>query len=73
MMGTHVVRREDPALIQGRARYVANLSEDGLDGALVVTFVRSPMAHAVVESIDVVRRGRHAGRAWRCSPPPTST
>jgi carbon-monoxide dehydrogenase large subunit len=47
----HSVRRiEDPALITGRGRYVDDFAPAGL---LHLVFVRSPMAHAQIESIDL--------------------
>jgi carbon-monoxide dehydrogenase large subunit len=52
ILGTLVVRREDPALISGGARYIANLRDGGLEHALAVTYVRSPVAHAAIGSID---------------------
>jgi aerobic carbon-monoxide dehydrogenase large subunit len=42
-------RREDPRFLTGRGRYVDDLR---LDGMLAAAFVRSPHAHARVESID---------------------
>lgn len=47
----HSVRRiEDPALITGRGRYVDDFAPEGL---LHLVFVRSPMAHARINSIDL--------------------
>ena len=42
-------RREDPRFLTGQGRYVDDLR---LEGALHLTFVRSPFAHARIESID---------------------
>src|SRR4051794_38037111 len=53
ILGTRVVRREDPALLRGAGQYLADLRDDGLDTALRATFVRSPLAHARIASIDV--------------------
>ena len=53
ILGTRVQRREDPALLQGRGRYVANLDDPRLSGALTLSYVRSPIAHAEVTGIDV--------------------
>lgn len=53
ILGTRVVRREDPALLRGGARYVADLRADGMEHALVVTFVRSNLAHGTLVSVDV--------------------
>ena len=47
--GTPVRRVEDPDLLRGAGTYVDNLEVDGM---LVAQFVRSPMAHAVIRSID---------------------
>jgi len=48
-----VKRQEDPPLLMGRARFIADLR---LPGLLAVTFLRSPHAHARLGEIDV----RHA-------------
>ncbi|NOX21782.1 MAG: hypothetical protein GXP36_01635 [Actinobacteria bacterium] len=48
-LGGVVRRREDPALIQGKARYVDDIKVRGETSA---AFVRSPFAHAKVLSID---------------------
>jgi carbon-monoxide dehydrogenase large subunit len=52
-MGTKVLRREDPALLRGQGTYVDDLRAPELEGAAFLTFVRSPFAHARVESVDV--------------------
>jgi carbon-monoxide dehydrogenase large subunit len=44
-----VRRREDPALIKGRGRYVDDITPAG---TLHVAFARSPYAHAKIKSID---------------------
>jgi carbon-monoxide dehydrogenase large subunit len=49
VIGQRVLRKEDPRFLTGQGRYVDNLE---LDGALHVTFVRSPFAHARIEEID---------------------
>src|ERR687891_1245964 len=49
LVGTPVARREDHRLLTGGARFIANLD---LPGALCVTYVISPVAHAVIRSID---------------------
>jgi len=48
-LGGAVRRREDPALIQGKGRYVDDLT---LPGMLHAAFVRSPFAHAAITAID---------------------
>ena len=52
ILGTRVVRTEDPELLTGAARYVADLT---LDGALHAVFVRSEYAHARVRAVDTSR------------------
>ena len=49
VLGHPIRRREDPALLTGRARFVADLQ---LDGTLAACFVRSPAAHAQIVSVD---------------------
>lgn len=49
VLGGSIRRREDPALIQGKGRYVDDIK---LSGTLHVAFVRSPYAHANITSID---------------------
>jgi carbon-monoxide dehydrogenase large subunit len=49
-IGLPVRRVEDPALLRGEGTYIANLQVPGM---LEVAFVRSPIAHARIESIDV--------------------
>ena len=48
-IGTSVLRIEDPRLLLGQGRFVADLH---LEGQLHCVFVRSPHAHAVIERID---------------------
>ena len=50
MIGTRVVRKEDPALLTSGGTYVA---DSGPADALHAVFVRSTMAHGVIESIEV--------------------
>jgi carbon-monoxide dehydrogenase large subunit len=47
--GKPVRRVEDPSLLRGAGTYVDNLK---VDGQLTLCFVRSPIAHAVIKSID---------------------
>src|SRR4051794_7234176 len=49
LLGNIVRRVEDPDLLTGRAAYVDDLPSAG---ALQLTFVRSPVAHALIRSID---------------------
>src|SRR4051812_26490910 len=50
ILGTRVVRTEDPALLRGDGRYVCDLQ---LVNALHASFVRSPVAHGVLHGINV--------------------
>lgn len=50
LLGTEVRRVEDPELLRGGGTYVDNLT---IDGALCLGFVRSPVAHGLINSIDV--------------------
>jgi aerobic carbon-monoxide dehydrogenase large subunit len=48
-VGTDVRRREDPALLRGRTRFMGDLAMPGL---LAVAFLRSPHAHARIVDVD---------------------
>ena len=50
VLGQRLVRREDPELLTGEARFVADLK---VSGTLHLALVRSPMAHARLASVDV--------------------
>jgi carbon-monoxide dehydrogenase large subunit len=50
LVGTPVARREDHRLLTGDARFIADLD---LPGCLSATYVTSPVAHAVIRSVDV--------------------
>lgn len=49
ILGTKVVRTEDPELLLGQAKYVGDLR---FDGAVHLAFVRSDYAHARLISVD---------------------
>jgi carbon-monoxide dehydrogenase large subunit len=49
ILGNRVLRKEDSRFLRGEGDYIENLA---LDGALTVTFVRSLLAHARIESVD---------------------
>lgn len=49
-VGARIERREDPRLLAGSGRYVDDLQRPGM---LSAAFVRSPYAHAAIESIDI--------------------
>ena len=48
-IGASVLRHEDPPLLQGRARYIADVS---LPGQLAMVVVRSPVAHGALHAVD---------------------
>src|SRR3984893_5554807 len=52
ILGTRVIRTEDPRLLTTGGVYVDDLRTPELDGAARVTFVRSPLAHARITGID---------------------
>ncbi|MDQ4118791.1 MAG: xanthine dehydrogenase family protein molybdopterin-binding subunit, partial [Actinomycetota bacterium] len=58
ILGTSVRRVEDVDLITGATTYVTNLRLDGMGHA---AFVRSPMAHAIIESIDTSEAAAQPG------------
>ena len=68
ILGTRVLRTEDPRFLTVGGVYTADLR---IDGVAHVTFVRSSYAHARVTSIDTTE-ARSAPGCWPCSPPPTS-
>ncbi len=49
ILGNAVIRREDPGLLTGAQRYYDDFAPEG---TAYITFVRSPMAHAAIESVD---------------------
>jgi aerobic carbon-monoxide dehydrogenase large subunit len=53
IMGTRVVRTEDPVFLSRGATYTDDLTDERLTGALHLTLVRSPMAHGRITGIDV--------------------
>src|SRR3978361_2030424 len=52
ILGTRVVRTEDPLFLTRGAVYTDDLTDDRLTGALHVTFVRSTVAHGRILSVD---------------------
>jgi aerobic carbon-monoxide dehydrogenase large subunit len=53
ILGTRVMRTEDPRLLTGGGIYVDDLRVPELAAASRITFVRSPVAHALITGIDV--------------------
>jgi aerobic carbon-monoxide dehydrogenase large subunit len=51
-IGDRLLRKEDPRLVQGRGRYVGDIT---LPGMLHAAIVRSPHAHARINGIDAAR------------------
>jgi carbon-monoxide dehydrogenase large subunit len=60
LFGARVRRREDPRLVTGRGRYVADVA---LPGVLHVAVHRSPHAHARIVAIDAAGARRRPGVA----------
>jgi carbon-monoxide dehydrogenase large subunit len=52
ILGTRVIRTEDPRLLTAGGVYVDDLREPELEGAVRATFVRSAVAHAKITGID---------------------
>jgi carbon-monoxide dehydrogenase large subunit len=53
ILGTRVLRTEDPGFLTSGAVYADDLRDGRLAGAGHVFFVRSPLAHARIRSVDV--------------------
>jgi aerobic carbon-monoxide dehydrogenase large subunit len=52
ILGTRVIRTEDPRLLTVGGVYVDDVREPELEGAVRATFVRSTVAHALITGID---------------------
>ncbi len=50
VLGQWLLRKEDPALLTGEAKFTADLV---VPGALYMAVLRSPYGHATIDSIDV--------------------
>ena len=53
ILGTRVLRTEDPKFLTTGGVYTEDVVDERLDGAYHVFFVRSPIAHARISSVDV--------------------
>jgi aerobic carbon-monoxide dehydrogenase large subunit len=53
ILGTRVLRTEDPKFLTTGGIYTEDVADDRLAGAVHVFFVRSPVAHARITSVDV--------------------
>src|SRR3954467_3931752 len=49
LIGSPIARIEDPSLLRGQGRFVDDIS---VPGVLHAAFVRSPLAHALVQNIS---------------------
>lgn len=58
VLGTRMLRKEDPALLTGEARYTNDLN---VPGALHLAVLRSPYAHARIRRVDVSAAAAHPG------------
>jgi len=63
IMGTRVLRTEDPRLLTEGAVYTDDLRLPELTGAAYVTFIRSPIAHALITGIDAAAATAQPGVA----------
>lgn len=53
ILGTRVQRKEDPKFLTSGGVYSDDVSDPRLDGAVNAVYVRSAVAHGVLESIDI--------------------
>jgi carbon-monoxide dehydrogenase large subunit len=61
ILGTRVIRTEDPRLLTVGGVYVDDLRTPELNGAARLTFVRSPLAHARITGIDITEAAQEPG------------
>ncbi len=61
ILGTRVIRTEDPRLLTAGGVYVDDLRTPELNGAARLTFVRSPYAHARITGIDTAEAAQAPG------------
>jgi aerobic carbon-monoxide dehydrogenase large subunit len=52
ILGTRVLRTEDPGFLSTGGVYTEDVQDERLTGAVHVHFVRSTVAHAKINSID---------------------
>ncbi|MCY4433859.1 MAG: xanthine dehydrogenase family protein molybdopterin-binding subunit [bacterium] len=60
ILGTEVIRREDGTLLTGEGLYTGDMRPDGL---LTAYFVRSPVAHGMIQEVDVGAAAERPGVA----------
>jgi carbon-monoxide dehydrogenase large subunit len=63
-VGRSLLRREDQRLLTGRGQFIADLE---LPRMLHAAFIRSPLAHARIRSVDLSRAGAASGVALTLS------
>ncbi len=61
ILGTRVLRTEDPVFLTRGGTYTDDLTDEALTGAVWVTFVRSHHAHARIVSIDTSAAAKAPG------------
>jgi carbon-monoxide dehydrogenase large subunit len=61
ILGTRVIRTEDPRLLTSGGVYVDDLRTPELNRAARLTFVRSPLAHARITGIDTTEASQEPG------------
>jgi len=61
ILGTRVIRTEDPRLLTAGGVYVEDLRTPELNAAAQLTFVRSPLAHARITGIDTSEAVKQPG------------
>src|ERR1039457_3229022 len=61
ILGTRVIRTEDPRLLTAGGAYGEDLRTPERSGAARVTFVRSPVAHARITGIDTTQASQEPG------------
>ena len=62
VLGQRLLRREDPALLTGEAKFTNDIQ---VTGALHLAVLRSPYAHARITSVDVSGALAASGRSSR--------
>src|ERR1700739_646155 len=63
-VGSSLLRREDRRLLTGRGQFIADLE---MPRMLHAAFVRSPVAHARIRSVDLSAALAAPGVAWALS------
>ena len=61
ILGTRVQRLEDPEFLTVGGTYTEDLADERLVGAVRVTYIRAPVAHAQISSIDTTAAEQAAG------------